>query len=294
MTVDILWAGPPRSYTKGRARPVQFITLHTTEGSEGPSSAENGVAYDKTRTDGTSTHYFTDSAGPALQEVLDGDRAHAALWHGNEIGLHIEICGRAGQTRAQWLDGASRPTLETTAALVAHLCKRYDIPPVRLTVAQTRAAYYATSSKRPRGINDHYTITRAFPEDGGTHTDVGAAFPWDVFLDLVEQEMNVALTADDARKVSRTDGAVDNDMAWRTDSPLHDPPGDNPTVQLQTAVLEAANRADKALKAAELAVDLAKDNAAALARIEAAIAAGPVPAPVEGTLSGAVTFTPNP
>ena len=44
---------------------------------------------------------------------------------------------------------------------------------------------------------------------------------------------------------------------------------------------------------AKLAVELAKDNAAALARIEAAIAAGPVPAPVDGTLSGDVTFTPK-
>jgi len=72
---------------------------------------------------------------------------------------------------------------------------------------------------------------------------------------LVEvlQGGDVALSADDARKVSRTDGAVDNDMAWRTDSPLHDPPGDNETVQLQTAVLEAAKRADLSLQSADQA-----------------------------------------
>ncbi len=285
MTVTIRWLGPPASYTAGRARRIQYVTLHYTAGSEGPTSAEAGVAYDKRRTDGTSTHYFTDSAGAAVQEVRDSDRAHAALWHGNEIGVHIEICGTA-QTRAQWLDATSRATLETTAALVAHLCKTHALPAERLTVAQTRAAYYAVAAKRPRGINDHWTITRAYPEDGGTHTDVGPAFPWDVFMALVEQEMNVALTDDDARKVSRTDGAVDNNMPWRADSPQHDPPGDNLTVQLQTAVLEAANRAN-------LAVELAKDNAEALARIEAAIAAGPVPAPVDGTLSGDVTFTPR-
>jgi hypothetical protein len=64
---------------------------------------------------------------------------------------------------------------------------------------------------------------------------------------------DVAFSADDARKVSRTDGAVDNDMQWRTDSPLHDPPGDNETVQLQTAVLEAAQQANKSLQSAEAA-----------------------------------------
>ena len=189
MTFTIKWVGPPASYTPGRARPAQFITLHTTEGSEGPTSAENGVAYDKRRTDGTSCHYFTDSEGAALCEVRDADRSHSALWHGNEIGIHIEIFGRAGQSGSQWADAASRATLETTAQLVAHLCKAHGFPARRLSVAETRAAYYGAAGKRPKGINDHYTITRAFPEDGGTHTDVGPNFPWALFLGLVAEAM---------------------------------------------------------------------------------------------------------
>lgn len=188
MAVEIKWVGPPRSYTAGRPRRIQFVVLHYTAGSEGPMSAENGAAYDKRRIDGTSTHYFTDSAGPALQEVHDVDQAHAALYHGNAIGVQIEICGTA-QTRAQWLDAVSRATLETTAALVAHLCKAHDLPAVRLSVAQCRDAWYATAAKRPRGIVDHGTVTRAFPEDGGTHTDLGPDFPWDVFMTMVEEEM---------------------------------------------------------------------------------------------------------
>jgi N-acetyl-anhydromuramyl-L-alanine amidase AmpD len=187
-----IWVGYPRSYTAGRLRPPQFVTLHYTAGSEGPTSAENGVAYDKIRTDGTSTHYFTDSSGLALQEVPDGDRAHAALYHGNQIGIHIEICGTA-QSRAQWLDPISLATLKTTAALTRELCQRHGFPMVRLTTAQTRAAWYAADGSRPRGINDHNAITLAFPEDGGTHTDVGPEFPWDVFMGLVtaseEEEM---------------------------------------------------------------------------------------------------------
>lgn len=179
-----LWVGYPRSYTPGRRRSPQFVTLHYTAGSEGPMSAENGAAYDKIRTDGTSTHYFTDSAGPALQEVPEGDRSHSAFFHGNEIGIHIEICGTR-QTRDQWLDATSYATLVTTAALVREVCVRQGFPMRRLSVAETRAAYYNAAGSRPAGINDHAAITLAYPEDGGTHDDVGVAFPWDVFMGLV-------------------------------------------------------------------------------------------------------------
>jgi N-acetyl-anhydromuramyl-L-alanine amidase AmpD len=183
---DILWVGYPRAYTKGRKRKVQVVVLHYTAGSEGPTSAEGGAAYDKVRTDGTSTHFFTDSAGPALQEVPDGDRAHTARFHGNEIGVNIEICGTV-QTRAQWLDPVSMATLRTTAGLVAILLVRHNLAFRRLTTAELRRAYYSEPSLT--GIVDHNACTMAFPEDGGTHTDLGAAFPWDVFLDMVRAEL---------------------------------------------------------------------------------------------------------
>lgn len=182
MSEQILWAGYPASYTKGRVRKVQYVCLHYTAGHEGPSDAENGVSYDKRRTDGTSTHYFTDSLGPALQEVPDGDRSHCARYHGNEIGIHIEICGTR-QTRVQWLDAVSRPTLETTAWLVAVLLKRHNLAFKLLTVAETRAAYYGTT--KPTGITEHARVTQAYPEDNGDHMDVGTEFPWDVFLPMV-------------------------------------------------------------------------------------------------------------
>lgn len=188
MTGSVLWVGYPASYTKGRTRAIQFVTLHYTAGSEGPTSAESGAHYDKIRTDGTSTHYFVDSEGPALQEVPDGDRSHAARFHGNEVGVHIEICGYR-QTRAQWLDEVSQLTLRTTAWLVATLIKRHGLAFTRLTAEQTRAAYYAPMGQRPTGINDHYACTVAFPEDGGDHEDVGAEFPWDVFMGWVQENL---------------------------------------------------------------------------------------------------------
>lgn len=184
---DILWVGYPASWTAGRRRKPQVVILHYTAGSEGPTSAEDGAAYDKRRTDGTSTHFFTDSAGPALQEVPDGDRAHTTRFHGNEIGISIEICGTV-QTRSQWLDPVSLATLRTTAGLVAILLTRHGLAFRRLTTAEVRRAYYNDPSIT--GIADHNAFTLAFPEDGGTHTDVGAAFPWDVFMGMVGEALN--------------------------------------------------------------------------------------------------------
>jgi hypothetical protein len=53
--------------------------------------------------------------------------------------------------------------------------------------------------------------------------------------------MDAAQTRD---AVWRKDDAVDNDFAWRTDSPKHTPPGTNLKVQGQTAIIESANRAE--------------------------------------------------
>ena len=178
------WVGPPRSYTTGRPRPIQYVVIHATAGSEGPTSAENGAAYDKTRTDGTSTHIFVDS-NSAVREVYDQDQAHAARYHGNAIGVQVEICGSANQTDAQWRDVLSAPTLDRTAQEVAEMCHAHGIPVRRLSVAECRAAWYAPAGQRPKGIVGHVDVTKAYPEDNGTHWDPGPDFPWTSFLFLV-------------------------------------------------------------------------------------------------------------
>lgn len=172
----------PRAWGKGRdGRSVQYVVIHYTAGSEGRQSAENGAAYDARRTDGTSTHYFHDQDS-TVQCVLTPDRANAALHKGNRLGIQHELCGTA-QSRAQWLDEASDGTLWRAARQVARDCRKYGLPVRRLSVAETRAAWYGPT--KPKGIVGHVDVTYAYPEDGGDHTDPGTGFPWDVLLERI-------------------------------------------------------------------------------------------------------------
>lgn len=185
------WVGLPRSWTSGRKTgQPSVVIIHTTDGSEGRQSAENGAAYDKTRTDGTSTHLFVDQDSIA-QEVEFKDEAHAARSHGNDVGLQIEVCGLAKQTAAQWNDAASRGTIEQLIIACVEIRGLYGkdrFPLVNLTPAQLRAG--------KRGFAEHYDATLAWPEDDGDHTDPGPNFPWSRLFDGIREaeEAAVALT----------------------------------------------------------------------------------------------------
>ena len=183
---DLKWV-PAKAKGSGRdGKAVRYIVIHYTAGSERSTSAEDGAAYDQRRTDGVSTHFFVDQ-NSVIQCVRTSDRANAARTKGNRLGIQYELCGTV-QTRAQWLDAASLPTLKLAAKQVARDCKKYNIPVRRLSVSETRRAW-TEYPNGPRGIVGHVDCTRAYPEDGGDHTDPGDAFPWDVFLDLVRDEM---------------------------------------------------------------------------------------------------------
>lgn len=178
------WMGPPRAWSSNRdGKKPCYITWHYTAGAEGRTAAENGAAYDKRRTDGTSCHFFCDQ-DTIVQMVLTMHRSNSAYAKGNRLGVHIEICGTL-QTEAQWFDEASNSTLWNTAKLTAAILDKYSWPTRRLTVAETRAAWYSFPGGPGGGINGHVDITRAYPEDGGTHTDPGPQFPWAVMLDRV-------------------------------------------------------------------------------------------------------------
>jgi N-acetyl-anhydromuramyl-L-alanine amidase AmpD len=173
---------PAKSWTSGRksGQPT-VIVVHTTEGSEGLQSAENGASYDQRRTDGTSTHFFVDQDS-TIQSVKTSDEAHAARTHGNDIGIQIEVCGHAAQDLSQWSDAASAGSIEQAARLCVAIRKKFGatrFPLVRLTTSQLRAGKH--------GFCGHVDITNAFPEDHGSHTDPGLNFPWSKLFARITQ-----------------------------------------------------------------------------------------------------------
>jgi hypothetical protein len=184
---DLKWM-PPASWTNANRTSVQLVVIHTTEGSEGPNSAEDGASYDQRRTDGTSTHFFHDSDS-TVQCVRTEDQAHAARAQGNKRGIQHELCGRAGQGGAGWADPVSQGTLRQAARQCARDAKKWGIPVRKLSIAQVADGV--------KGFCGHVEITYAFPMDNGTHTDPGPAFPWTQFLDMVRAEMEDDMTKDE-------------------------------------------------------------------------------------------------
>jgi N-acetyl-anhydromuramyl-L-alanine amidase AmpD len=176
---DLKWV-PPRSWTDANRTKVQLIVIHTTEGSAHSNSAEDGAAYDARRTDGTSAHYFVDNTS-VVQCVRTADQAHTARRQGNRRGIQYELCGRAAFSAPVWAGDYAQAMLRRTAKQAARDAKKWGIPVRHLTVAQVRAGL--------KGFCSHWDITRAFPEDGGTHTDPGPNFPWSQFLGMVRAEL---------------------------------------------------------------------------------------------------------
>lgn len=192
----------PRSFSTGRpGGPPRFIVIHYTAGSEGRTAAEDGIAYDKKRTDGTSAHFYTDRDS-IIQCVDTNDRSHTALYHGNLWGIHIEQCGTR-QTREQWLDAASLPTIRNTARVCAWAMREHNIPLALLVDRQVRTG---------RGICGHKDITYGFPEDDGTHEDPGTAYPYDVLIAYIKAE----LEGDDMPTLDEIAAAV---WSYRISSP---------------------------------------------------------------------------
>lgn len=160
-----------------RAAPL-WIVLHCTDGAEGPNKAEDGAAELASLPDNSrkrSVHWFVDTDSIVQCVPVECEAWHAG-GNANRYGEGIELCGRASQTPAQWMDAASLPMLMLAARLVRVRADALSIPIRFLTATQLRA--------KMSGITTHAEVSRAFPADT-THTDPGAGFPLTDFLDAV-------------------------------------------------------------------------------------------------------------
>lgn len=153
------------------AWPPRWVVIHDTGNPD--SSKENEASYAHTRPvkKATSAHAYIDNGGVLGSLRLDL-QAWAAYDEANRHGIHLEMC----------LRGDRAATRTITAGLVRQLCLMSGIPMVKLSPAQVRAGQ--------RGVCGHRDITLGLQV--GDHSDPGADFPWDTFMQHVNQGDTVA------------------------------------------------------------------------------------------------------
>jgi len=132
----------------------------------------------------SSAHFSIDNDS-IVQSVKETDGA----WHCkgfiqgqevNRISIGIEHAGYAHQTETEWRDAYGSSMLQQSARLVADLCTRHGIPPVRLSLDELHSG--------ASGICGHNDIVKA--TGTGDHVDPGAGFPWDWYIGLVRAGVN--------------------------------------------------------------------------------------------------------
>jgi N-acetyl-anhydromuramyl-L-alanine amidase AmpD len=160
-----------RFYRRGPRRSrALWIVLHATHGAEHARAAEDGAREHQRLPDGAkkrSTHLWVD-CDSVVQSVPFECEAYHAGPHANQYGEGIELCGRADQTREQWLDAQSIRML----SLAAHVLRwRSDMLFIPLIFRGP-----GDLVKRIPGVTTHAAITQAFPGDT-SHGDPGPYFP---------------------------------------------------------------------------------------------------------------------
>lgn len=182
--IDDDWAqrfgfGGPRA-TNG----LQGICIHTTENDLG--SPAEGVANYQINSETGSYHVLVDNTANdninSIRENTDDWVTWSAGQTGNQIALHLSFVARAAMSREQWLSAPRM--LKEGAAACAYWVKKYNFPVEKIDASGLRAGR--------RGFFGHADVSAAWHEVD--HTDPGAGFPWDVFLEYVRQELNPAPT----------------------------------------------------------------------------------------------------
>jgi hypothetical protein len=154
---------PPATIAANRIGAVRDVSklrlyvLHTSEGSEGETSAEQLVAAlgepgdrpvagsNPVRYYGASYHWCTDT--DRVHPLVDENHVAYAAPGANNDGVHIVFPGKARQTRAEWLEPISRACIRQAAELLVLLSPQHDIPLERLSVAEVLAG--------AKGMCDH-------------------------------------------------------------------------------------------------------------------------------------------
>lgn len=166
------------NYTPTNGRRVDLVVVHTMEAPEKGTTAESCAHYfagTYGKAPRASAHYCIDNDS-IVQGVLENDVAWAAPGANNN-GIQLEHAGYARQEPADWADPYSEQMLRRSAALVAEVVVRHNIPVVWLEPHDLLAGR--------RGITSHWNVSKAFKRSD--HWDPGHHFPVPRYLTLVKE-----------------------------------------------------------------------------------------------------------
>ena len=153
-----------------QASQIRYVVLHSTE--SGPGSAESIARY-----------FTTSGSGGSAHLVIDDDHCFRTLpdlvvpWGApplNTSGYHIEHCGYARWTRAEW--ELHRRMLDRSAYKASIRCHRYHIPARLLTDRELKAG-------RLKGFVTHAQVSRVYKRTD--HSDPGDGFPLKAYISAV-------------------------------------------------------------------------------------------------------------
>lgn len=174
--------GPRAAHDSGirPAQAIKWIVIHSAE-------ASDDVGEDRTA-EGVANFFANPRTKASTQLAVDSDSCVRMVpdlvipWGatgGNTGGLHVEICGRAAWTKAEWLSTRHKKMLDRAAFKVAVWCYQYRIPAAWVRSKGLKNGY--------KGLTTHKDVNDAF--GGGDHWDPGPGFPSQEFLALVQKHL---------------------------------------------------------------------------------------------------------
>lgn len=146
---------------------ISLIIIHCTQSNSARSSAQ----WFANPASAGSAHLVVDDI--QCYRTLSNEEIPWGAPGTNKNGFHIEHTGFAEWTSQQWM--GHEDTLRRGAFKAALHAKKFSIPVKVLSAADLRHGR--------KGFATHATVTQAF---GGSHTDPGAHFPLDHYMDLVQ------------------------------------------------------------------------------------------------------------
>jgi len=152
-------------------RPDLFL-IHTSESDLDPVSLANWMQQKGDR----SYNYLVDKSGNIVVDAVDPSNAAWSVGpQGNSRSINAVIAGsHADWTRDQWIQNA-RGGIHSAAEIAAQQAAQWGIDPSLLTQGDPNG-----------GIGGHSWVSQSL---GGTdHTDPGAGFPWDLFMQDFQSE----------------------------------------------------------------------------------------------------------